>query len=100
MALGVNVYRWTINNGPCPGAITSSDVTITLFNPALAAANAGPDQNLCGSSSATLVGSTVTAPAVGTWTVVSGGATIANANSAITSIAGLGSTVPLSCGGT
>ncbi|MBP7155711.1 MAG: gliding motility-associated C-terminal domain-containing protein [Flavobacteriales bacterium] len=91
MALGVNVYRWTINNGPCPGAITSSDVTITLFNPGIAAVNAGPDQNLCGSTSATLVGSAVSAPAIGTWSVVSGGATIANANSAITSIAGLGS---------
>lgn len=89
LAFGANVYRWTINNGPCPGAITSSDVTITLFNPAIAAANAGPDQETCGVSTATLAGSAVAAPATGTWTVVSGAATFANAASPTTSITGL-----------
>ncbi len=88
-ALGVNVYRWTINNGPCPGAVTSSNVTITLFDPATAPATAGPDQDLCGASTATLSGNSVTAPAVGTWTVVSGAATFANANAAGTSVSGL-----------
>lgn len=87
--LGVNVYRWTINNGPCPGATTTSDVTITIFNPATPAAAAGPDQDHCGTSSTTLAGNTITAPAVGTWTVVSGTATFANANSANTSVTGL-----------
>lgn len=88
-AIGVNVYRWTINNGPCPGATTSSDVTVTIFDPATAAANAGSDQDLCGGSTATLAGNAVAAPAVGTWTVVSGAATFANANTANTSVSGL-----------
>ncbi|MBL7944698.1 MAG: gliding motility-associated C-terminal domain-containing protein [Flavobacteriales bacterium] len=87
--LGVNVYRWTINNGPCPGALTTSDVTITLFDPAIAAANAGVDQELCGAAGTTLTGSAVAAPAAGTWTVVSGAATIANANSPTASVSGL-----------
>ncbi|MEZ4738831.1 MAG: hypothetical protein R2818_05595 [Flavobacteriales bacterium] len=89
MALGANVYRWTINNGPCPGAITSSTVTITLFDPATAAANAGADQELCGASTTTLAGSTVAAPAVGTWSVVSGTATFSDPNSATTSVSAL-----------
>lgn len=90
MGLGVNTYRWTINNGPCPGAITSDDVTITLFNPAQAAANAGADQALCGVTSTVMAGNTAVGPAVGTWTVVSGTATIGNPNSATTAITGLG----------
>ncbi len=89
MSLGVNTYRWTINNGPCPGAITSDDVNITLFDPATAIANAGPDQALCGVTSTVMAGNAVAAPAVGTWTVVSGTATIGNANSANTAITGL-----------
>jgi gliding motility-associated-like protein len=90
MALGVNVYRWTINNGPCPGAITSSTVTITLFDPSVAAANAGPDQSLCGATSTVMAASAVAAPAVGTWTVVSGTATIGTPNSPTTAVTGLG----------
>ena len=87
--LGVNVYRWSIANGPCPNANTSSDVTVTIFNPNIAVAAAGPDQELCGASTATLAGSAVAAPAVGTWTVVSGAATFANANAANTAVSGL-----------
>jgi len=88
-ALGVNVYRWTISNGPCPNGNTTSTVTVTLFDPATPAANAGADQALCGTSSATLAGSATVAPATGVWTVVSGAATFANANSATTSVSGL-----------
>ncbi|MBK9177326.1 MAG: gliding motility-associated C-terminal domain-containing protein [Flavobacteriales bacterium] len=89
MALGVNVYRWTTNNGPCPGAITSDDVQITLFDAAVATASAGPDQSLCGASSTVMAGNAVAAPAVGTWTVVSGTAVISNPNNASTAITGL-----------
>ncbi|MBL0129634.1 MAG: gliding motility-associated C-terminal domain-containing protein [Flavobacteriales bacterium] len=90
MALGANVYRWTTNNGPCPGAVTTSDVTITLFNPAVAVANAGPDQALCGETSTVMAANAVAAPAVGTWTVVSGTATIGSPNGAATAITGMG----------
>ncbi|MBL7939927.1 MAG: gliding motility-associated C-terminal domain-containing protein [Flavobacteriales bacterium] len=95
MATGVNVYRWTLNNGPCPAALTTSDVTVTLFDPATAVAAAGTDQELCGTSTATLAGNAVALPALGTWTVISGAATIANVNTANTSISGfpIGTTV-------
>ena len=89
MAIGLNVYRWSIDNGPCPGALSASDVSITLFNPATPAANAGPDQDLCGSSTTTLAGNSVSTPAIGTWTVESGAATIASANAANTTVTGL-----------
>lgn len=90
MSLGVNTYRWTINNGPCPGANTNDEVNITLFDPAQAAANAGADQSLCGTTSTVMAANAVAAPAIGTWSVVSGTATIGNVNSASTAITGLG----------
>lgn len=86
---GTNVYQWTINNGPCPGSGSSDQVSIVLFDPATATANAGPDQELCGTASTTLAGNAVAAPAQGTWTVVSGSATIANPNNPAAAISGL-----------
>ena len=89
MALGVNIYRWSTSNGPCPGSATTDDVRVTLFDPAVAAADAGADQSLCGAGSTVMAASAVAAPAQGIWTVVSGTATIANANSATTAVTGL-----------
>ncbi len=86
---GVNVYRWTITNGPCPGAITSDEVTIRIYDPNAAVANAGADQELCGSGSTILAGNAVTAPATGTWSVISGTGTIANPNSPTASVSGI-----------
>ncbi len=90
LGIGPNVFLWTIANGPCPGSITTSTVTVTIFDAASAGASAGPDQLICGATSATLAGSTVASPAQGTWTLVSGTATIANPNNPTTSVNGLG----------
>ncbi|MEX1132710.1 MAG: hypothetical protein WEC15_05765, partial [Flavobacteriales bacterium] len=90
MAIGNNVYRWTIVNGPCPGATTTSDVTIRIFDPAAPAANAGADQQLCGTGSTTLAATSVTFPAAGSWSLVSGTGTIVNPGSASSSITGIG----------
>jgi gliding motility-associated-like protein len=90
MSLGSNVYRWTLTNGACPGAVTSDEVRIRLFDPATAAANAGTDQQLCGTSSTNLSGNAVNAPAVGTWTLVSGQGTIVDAGNAAASVTDLG----------
>ncbi len=89
MAFGNNVYQWTINNGPCPGSGSSDQVSIVLFDPATSTAQAGPDQELCGNASTTLAGNAVAAPATGTWSVVSGSATIANPNNPATSVSNL-----------
>ncbi|MCW5899497.1 MAG: gliding motility-associated C-terminal domain-containing protein [Flavobacteriales bacterium] len=84
MSIGDNVYQWTLSNGPCPGAVTSDQVTIRLFDPAQPAANAGPDQQICGTATTTLIGSPVSFPATGTWTLVSGTGTIVNPTSSTT----------------
>jgi gliding motility-associated-like protein len=90
MGIGDNVYRWTIVNGPCPGATTTSDVTIRLFDPAAPAAAAGTDQQLCATATTTLAATPVAFPATGTWTLVSGTGTIVNPASATSSVTGIG----------
>jgi gliding motility-associated-like protein len=90
LGVGVNTFRWTLNNGPCSNPVTQDDVSVTVFSSANAVANAGPDQDLCTpTTTATLAGSTVIAPATGTWTLVSGAGTIVSPNSPNTQVTGL-----------
>lgn len=74
LALGQNIFRWTIANA-CTSY--SSQVTITYI-PAQAA-QAGADQNIC-SSNTQLAGNQPTGNAGGTWTILSGTGTISNPN--------------------
>jgi gliding motility-associated-like protein len=90
LANGDNVLRWTIVNGPCPGATTSSDVTIRIFDPAAPAAAAGADQQLCGTGATDLGATPVTFPATGQWTLVSGTGNIVNPSSATTTVNAVG----------
>jgi gliding motility-associated-like protein len=88
LALGVNVFRWTINNGPC-GQPTSSEVTITLYSDEQSSANAGPDRSIClpvAPNSVTLEANNIISPATGQWTMISGSATIVSPNSSTTVI--------------
>ncbi|MFN8352359.1 MAG: gliding motility-associated C-terminal domain-containing protein [Flavobacteriales bacterium] len=90
LGVGANVFAWTVSNGPCANGITSDTLTILLFDDQNPGANAGPDQELCTpASSTTLQGSPVTFPAVGTWTVISGTANIADVNDPNTAVSGL-----------
>lgn len=90
LGVGVNTFRWTINNGPCSNPITQDEVAITVFNSANPVASAGPDQDLCTPTlTATLAGSSIIAPATGTWTLVSGSGTIVSPSSPTTQITGL-----------
>ena len=63
---GTYTFRWTVVNGPIPGAgcQTTDDVVIRFSE----AAAAGPDQNICGSKSALMAGNTPSA-GTGTWTL-------------------------------
>jgi len=81
---GPIVVRWTISNPPC--ADSSANVTITISQPPTTS-NAGPDQNVCGSS-ATLAANTPTV-GTGTWSVVSGSGSFINANDPNTTVTGL-----------
>ncbi|HRG38454.1 MAG TPA: gliding motility-associated C-terminal domain-containing protein [Bacteroidia bacterium] len=90
LAVGPNVFRWTINNPPCSS--TTSTVTITTVG-VPSTANAGSDQVICGSATANLSGNlsgNVPATGTGKWTLVSGAGAITNPNSANTSVTNLG----------
>ena len=68
-ATGVYKLRWTIANSPCTDSWDEVNVT---YNQTPTTANAGPDQYLCGATSATLTANT---PSIGTgtWSVIAGG---------------------------
>ncbi|OWY24724.1 hypothetical protein BVG80_04955, partial [Sphingobacteriales bacterium TSM_CSM] len=83
LSLGANTFRWTLPNGVC--ADSQDDVIITRDD--FTTANAGTDQTVC-ATSATLAANTP-ATGVGTWTVVSGTGTFANANSPTSTVSGL-----------
>ncbi|MCO6482218.1 MAG: gliding motility-associated C-terminal domain-containing protein [Flavobacteriales bacterium] len=90
LAVGVHVFRWTITNGPCTPGSTSDEVTVTVYNSSSPDAQAGDDQEVCGTAIATLAGNTPIFPATGTWTLVSGAGTITSPNSPGTTVTGLG----------
>ena len=86
LGIGQNIFVWTISNAPCN--VTKDTVTITRSNSTITA-NAGLDQNICGTST-TLSGNVPTA-GTGIWTVISGSAFISNANNATTTVTNLSS---------
>lgn len=83
---GINIFRWTITTGTCSPSIDEVQIN-SVSNPV--AANAGNDQNICGSS-ATL-SANVPSQGTGTWTLVSGSGQIANPGSPSTTVVSLGS---------
>nr|MDQ3101714.1 hypothetical protein [Bacteroidota bacterium] len=90
LGIGVNVFQWTVSNGPCANGSTSDQVSITLFDSNSPTPNAGADQLLCTPQTSTsLQGSVVSFPAVGTWTLVSGSGIIANINDPNSGVSGL-----------
>ncbi|MCB0813887.1 MAG: hypothetical protein KDB87_12115, partial [Flavobacteriales bacterium] len=44
LAIGENVFVWTVDNGPCANGTTSDTMVVRVFNGSDAAAAAGPDQ--------------------------------------------------------
>lgn len=81
---GVNVFRWTISNASCTP--TQSTVTINS-TPSNLTAIAGIDQVVCGSTATLLA----TSPTLGTgsWTVLSGAASVLNPGQAVSQVVGL-----------
>ncbi len=84
LGAGTNVFAWTINNN-CSSA--TSTVAI-IINPSSSIANAGPDQNFCGNTTATLSGN-IPAAGTGTWSVISGGASVTSPNVNNSAVTGL-----------
>lgn len=81
----VKLILTTTGNATCAAV---ADTMVVSFSNNSTKANAGPDKTICGITSTTISGNT---PSIGTgkWTVVSGGATITNPNSATTTVTGL-----------
>jgi gliding motility-associated-like protein len=71
---GTYSFIWTITNGAC----VSRD-TVRIIVTTNVIANAGPDQNLCNVTTATLSGNAA-APGTGLWTSTTGGVITANTN--------------------
>src|SRR5690606_11451970 len=79
---------WTIDNGPCGS--TSAMMSVFVFDGSLEEADAGPDQTLCTPESTNNLDATpVTAPVIGTWTLISGTGTIADPSLYNTAVSGL-----------
>lgn len=80
--------RWTISNSPCTPSMDDVIINVSALP---TTANAGPDQNVCVSST-TLAGNT---PAVGTgvWSLISGTGTITDPAFANSGVTGLGAGV-------
>ncbi len=85
LTVGANTFRWTISNAPC--ADSFDEITINV-DAAPTAANAGEDQELCLTTTATLEGND---PVVGTgtWTVITGGGSITDPDAFDTEVTGL-----------
>jgi uncharacterized repeat protein (TIGR01451 family) len=62
-------FVWTITNGTC---LASADTVQIVVNPIPSQALAGPDQELCDATSATLDGNSPTGGSIGTWTLYDG----------------------------
>jgi hypothetical protein len=87
LSIGYNTFRWTIANSPCATSI--DDVNI-IRSGTITVADAGTDQDVCGTS-AVLSGNTVGAGETGTWSLVSGSGTIATPSYPSSNLTGLGS---------
>ncbi|MFZ4456049.1 MAG: PKD domain-containing protein [Bacteroidales bacterium] len=83
---GDYTFSWTNNDPPCTPV--STNVTISVFaNPTTP--DAGPDQNICGLTTATLAGNAIT-DGTGSWSKLSGPAcTITTPNSPTSTITGM-----------
>lgn len=82
---GANTFRWTITNSTCTPS--ADDVVITNSIPTTA--NAGTDQTLaCGLTTTSLTGNTPTI-GTGSWTVITGTATITDPSSPTSGVTGL-----------
>jgi gliding motility-associated-like protein len=85
LSVGINTLIWTIQNPACPAVTDTMLITVAS---ALSTADAGVDQQIC--SSSTTLNAVLPNIGIGSWTLVSGTATIADPslnNSAITGLA-------------
>ncbi len=85
VAGNIKLILTSTGNGTCGAGTDTMLISVSYTS---SKANAGPDKTICGVTSTTISGN---APTVGSgkWTVVSGGATITDPNSATTTVTGM-----------
>lgn len=85
LTYGNNIFTWVISNNFCNPSID----TINIYNYAIPSiANAGVDQTICATS--TTLAANVPTAGIGTWSVLSGSATIVSPNSPTSSLIAIG----------
>jgi len=83
LSVGLNVVQRTISNGSC---VSAAQMNIFVSTPPTNA-NAGPNQNICGTN--TLLAANTPVNGVGTWTIVSGTGIITDVNDPNTAVTGI-----------
>jgi hypothetical protein len=84
LSTGTNIFEWRIVNGVCP----PSTSTVLINRDAMpSVANAGVSQTLCATSGS--LNAIIPSMGTGSWSVLSGSATISNPTSNIASVIGL-----------
>ncbi|MFK7755457.1 MAG: gliding motility-associated C-terminal domain-containing protein [Flavobacteriales bacterium] len=90
LAIGVNMFTWTVNNGACPDAVSVDTILINVFDPDADDALAIEDIQVCDPiSSIEIAANQALNAAVGTWIQIQGDAIIEDINSEITEITNL-----------
>jgi hypothetical protein len=91
LTIGTNTFVWTVDNGPCPNAITADTMTVILYSDSTNAPNAGPDQEAClPQTIVQMAGETPLLPATGTWSIISGSGTVVEVSNPTTLVTDLG----------
>src|SRR5690606_16911613 len=89
LSLGDNTFEWSVENGPC-AAPSADQVTISVFNGNAQQPSAGPDQELCNTTTSTVMAANAAvAPATGSWSVQQGTADVVDPSSPVTAVSGL-----------
>ncbi|MEN9639099.1 MAG: hypothetical protein RLZZ262_967, partial [Bacteroidota bacterium] len=89
LCLGTHCFVWRVDNGPCPNGITTDTMCVRVFDPGTTV-DAGADIEICTpQNTVTMAGSQPVDPNIGTWTLMSGGGTIVDANDPFTDITDL-----------
>ncbi|MFH1320500.1 MAG: T9SS type A sorting domain-containing protein [Bacteroidota bacterium] len=85
---GASTLRWTITSGFGACAASNDDITINV-DPTTTVSAAGPDQNLCNTTTAMLVANTPAGSETGTWSVIAGTALVTSVNDPLSGVTGL-----------
>jgi len=86
---GDNRFRWSVfsNNGGCDSVSAILNIRRDISP---AAANAGPAQTFCETSSTVMAANAATNGGTGTWSLVSGSGTVSDLNNPVSAVSGLG----------